>query len=163
MCEELVRFFSDVKNWYQIFTNVKYGYRILTSVKHRYQILASVKIGIKSSHVNNWFQNSHVWRAGTKPSHMWKIGTKLSQMRRTVTWSSQMSVTNWLWIIGIECKMPQILGVFYQCEEYSCMLHVYEIWPRAYFSQSVRYWYEICDVLVPILTCCEDWYQFFTV
>ena len=33
---------------------------------------------------------------------------------------------------------------------YACML-------RAYFSQSVRYWYEICDVLVPFLTCCEEW------
>ena len=27
---------------------------------------------------------------------------------------------------------------------------------RAYFSQSVRYWYEICDVLVPMFTCCEE-------
>ena len=41
------------------------------------------------------------------------------------------------------------MGVFYLCEEYACML--YEILLRAYFSQIVpRYWYEICDVLVPI-------------
>ena len=44
-CEELVQFFSDVKNWYQIFTNVKNWYQILTRVKDRYQILTSVKIG----------------------------------------------------------------------------------------------------------------------
>ena len=27
---------------------------------------------------------------------------------------------------------------------------------RAHFSQNVRYWYEICDVLVPIFTRCEE-------
>ena len=41
ICEELVRFFSDVKNWYHFFTNVK----------NRYQILTSVKLGTKSSDV----------------------------------------------------------------------------------------------------------------
>ena len=39
------------------------------------------------------------------------------------------------------------LGVFYQCEEYACMLHITLL--RAHFSQNVRYWYQICDVLVP--------------
>ena len=41
-------------------------------------------------------------------------------------------------------------GVFYQCEEYACILY------RAYFSLSVRYWSEICDVLVLFFTCCEE-------
>ena len=59
-----------------------------------------------------------------------------------------MSVTK-LWRVGIECKIKQIWVIFYQCEECACML--YEIWLRAYFSRSVRYWYEICDILVPIL------------
>ena len=45
-------------------------------------------------------------------------------------------------------------GVFYQCEECSCMLLI--ILLRAYVSQNARYWYEIYDVLV-------HWYQFFTV
>ena len=27
---------------------------------------------------------------------------------------------------------------------------------RAYFSQNVKYWYEIRDVLVPIFTRCEE-------
>ena len=52
------------------------------------------------------------------------------------------------------------LGVFYQCEEYACMLHI--ILLRAQISQNVKYWYEIHqthkhtaseeirDVLVPI-------------
>ena len=53
-----------------------------------------------------------------------------------------------LWIIRIECKLQQIWGVIYQCEEYACML--YEIWILAYFSPSVKYWYEIGKVLVPI-------------
>ena len=51
-------------------------------------------------------------------------------------------------------------GGIYQCEEYVCMLHI--ILVRAHFSQNVKYWYEIRDVLVPIFTRCEDWYQFFT-
>ena len=40
--EELVRFFSNVKNWYRIFTNVNNRYQILTRVKNWYQILTSV-------------------------------------------------------------------------------------------------------------------------
>ena len=32
---------------------------------------------------------------------------------------------------------------------------LYEILLRAYFSQSVRYWYEICYVLVLFFTFCE--------
>ena len=40
------------------------------------------------------------------------------------------------------------LGVFYQCEEYACILHIISL--RAHFSQNVKYWYEIRDVLVPI-------------
>ena len=53
-----------------------------------------------------------------------------------------------VWRIGIECEMQQIWGAFYQCEEWACLLC--EVWLRMYFSQSVCYWYEICDVLVPI-------------
>ena len=49
---------------------------------------------------------------------------------------------------GIECKMQQILGEFYRCEDCACMLHI--ISTRAQISQNVKYWYEICDVLVPI-------------
>ena len=44
--------------------------------------------------------------------------------------------------------------IFYQCEEYACMLHIISL--RAHFSQNVRYWYEIRDILVPILTRCEE-------
>ena len=40
------------------------------------------------------------------------------------------------------------LGVFYQCEEYAFMLHI--ILQCAHFSQNVKYWYEIRDVLAPI-------------
>ena len=39
-------------------------------------------------------------------------------------------------------------GVFYQSEEYTCMLHIYLL--RAHFLSIVKYWYEIRDVLVPI-------------
>ena len=56
-----------------------------------------------------------------------------------------------VWRIGIECEMQQIWGVFYQCEEWACLL--YEIWLRMYFSQSVCYWYEIYATY---------WYQFFS-
>ena len=53
-----------------------------------------------------------------------------------------------MWRIEIECKMQQIWGVFDQCEEYACMLHI--ILLRAHFSQNVKYLYEIRDVLVPV-------------
>ena len=33
ICEGLVRFFSDEKNWYSIFTNVKNRYQSFTPVK----------------------------------------------------------------------------------------------------------------------------------
>ena len=38
---------------------------------------------------------------------------------------------------------------FYRCEECARMLHI--ISQRVQISQNVKYWYEICDVLVPIL------------
>ena len=38
---------------------------------------------------------------------------------------------------------------FYRCEDCACMLHIISL--RAQISQNVKYWYEICDVLVPIL------------
>ena len=103
------------------------------------------KIGIKSSHVKNRYQNSHVWKTGTKYSHMRKIGTKISHIWRTGSWFSHMSATK-LW--RIECKMQQIWGYFINVRNaHVCYMH---IWKFAYFSQSVRYWYEICDVVVPI-------------
>ena len=43
--------------------------------------------------------------------------------------------------------MQQVLGVFYQCEEYACMLHI--ILLNAHFSQNVKYWYEMRDIVVP--------------
>ena len=58
--------------------------------------------------------------------------------------------------------MQQIWGLFYQCEEWACTLHI--ILLCAHFSQNVRYWYEICDVFVPIFSrAVRNWYQFFTV
>ena len=63
----LVRFFSEVKNWYSIFTNVKNRYQFLTHVKdwnsfftnvmHQYQIL---------THVKNWYQMLTHVKNGTK-------------------------------------------------------------------------------------------------
>ena len=40
-------------------------------------------------------------------------------------------------------------GVFYQYEEHVCMLHI--ILLCAHFSQKVKYWYDVRDVLVPII------------
>ena len=50
--------------------------------------------------------------------------------------------------------MQQIWEVFYQCEEYACLLHIISL--RAHFAQNVKYRYEIRDVLVPIFTRCEE-------
>ena len=40
------------------------------------------------------------------------------------------------------------LGVFYRCEDCAFLLHIISL--RAQISQNVKYWYEICNVLVPI-------------
>ena len=42
-------------------------------------------------------------------------------------WNRMQNAADWGW-------------VFYECEEYACMLY-----------ESVRYWYGICDVLVTFL------------
>ena len=47
-CKELVRFFSDVKNWYSIFTNVKNRYQFLTHVKKWYSIFTNRSKGHNS-------------------------------------------------------------------------------------------------------------------
>ena len=56
ICEELVRFVSDVKNWYSIFTKVKNGYQFLTHVNNWYSIFTNVKNGKILTHVKNWYQ-----------------------------------------------------------------------------------------------------------
>ena len=54
------------------------------------------------------------------------------------------------------------LGCIYQCDEYACTLHM--ILLRAHFSQNVKYWYEIRDVLVPFFCArCEKLVPIFTV
>ena len=50
--------------------------------------------------------------------------------------------------------MQQIWGVVYGCEDCACMLHIISL--RAQISQNVKYWYEICDVLVPIFMRGEE-------
>ena len=50
--------------------------------------------------------------------------------------------------------MEQICGIFYQCEEYTYMLHI--ILLRAHFSQNEKCCYEIRDLLVPFFTHCEE-------
>ena len=42
ICEELVRFLSDVKNWYSNFTNINNRYQFLTHVKNCYSIFINV-------------------------------------------------------------------------------------------------------------------------
>ena len=44
--------------------------------------------------------------------------------------------------------MQQIWGVFHRCEDCACMLHIISL--RAQISQNVKYWYDICEKLVPI-------------
>ena len=57
ICEELVPFFSDVKNWYSILTNVKNRYQFLTHVKNWYSIFTNVKNRYEiNTHVKNWYQ-----------------------------------------------------------------------------------------------------------
>ena len=118
---------------------------------------------------------SNVWRIRAKSSHLWKIVSNRRMWKnlyKTLTCEElvpnlqtfEMLVPNyqrceelvlychrWQWQngrIGIECKIHQGLGVFFQREEYACML--YEIWLCAYFLQSERFWYGKCGVLVPI-------------
>ena len=39
-------------------------------------------------------------------------------------------------------------GCIYRCEYCACMRHIISL--RAQISQNVKYWYEICDLLVPL-------------
>ena len=91
-------------------------------MKNLYQIITCEKFVSKLTRVKNWYQIlTHV-----------KNNTKLSQMYLIVTDVSDKTVKN---LNRVETAAD--LGVFYQCEEYACML--YESLHRAYFSQSVRY------------------------
>ena len=57
ICKGLVRFFSDVKNWYSIFAHVKNRYQFLTPVKNWYSIFTNVKNQYEIlTHVKNWYQ-----------------------------------------------------------------------------------------------------------
>ena len=47
-----------------------------------------------------------------------------------------------------ELDQKQIKEVFFRCEDCACMLYLISL--HAQISQNVKYWYEICDVLVPI-------------
>ena len=90
-------------------------------MKNWYQIL---------THMNNWYQ----------------IITDVKNWYLIITDVSNKTVKNW----NRRMQMQLIWGggYFYQCEEYACML--YEIGRFVYCLQSMRNWYEICDVLVPI-------------
>ena len=116
-------------------------------------------------------KSSHVWIIGTKSSHLWKMVSnhhkrKIRTCEELVPnpHTSEKLVPNyhrweilvlnrhrWQWQNCAElessAKCSRFGGIF-QCEESACML--YEIWLRAYCSQSVRYCYEVCDILVPI-------------
>ena len=63
VCEKLVRFFSDVKNWYSIFTNVNKSYQFLMHVKNWYSFFTNVKNRYQVlTHVKNWHQMpTHVY------------------------------------------------------------------------------------------------------
>ena len=57
ICGGLVRFFSDVKNWYSIFTNVKNRYQFFIPVKKWYSIFTNVKNQYQMlTDVKNWYQ-----------------------------------------------------------------------------------------------------------
>ena len=53
---QVVRFNSDVNNWYSIFTNVKNSYKFHTHVKNWYSVFTNVKNSYKfHTHVKNWY------------------------------------------------------------------------------------------------------------
>ena len=66
-----------------------------------------------------------------------------------------------VWRIGTECKMQQLWGVFYRCEEYAWLLH--EIWLRAYFSHTweILVW-NPWRIGTNSSRAVRNWYQFFT-
>ena len=60
-------------------------------------------------------------------------------------WNRRQNAANW--------------GIFYQFEEHACMLHILSL--LAHFSQNVKYWYEMRDILVPNFSrAVRNWYQF---
>ena len=129
-CEKLVPFFP---------TNVKNRYKIITHVKNRYQILTSVKIGIKSSHVKSLYQNHTCEELVPNPPTCENLVPNYHRCGELVIIVTDVSDK----IVKNSNRTQNA------AEEYACM--PYEIRLRVYFLPSVIYWYEICDVLVPIL------------
>ena len=131
-CEELLRFFSDVTNWYQIFTHAKNRSQILARAKIRTKSSHLRIIGIKSSHMKNWYQNSNVWRTGTKYSHMCKTGTKLSQMWRISTFLTDQELES-------NAKCSRLLGSILSMWG----IRMYAIWKLTSFV-----FFTNCEILV---------------
>ena len=96
---------------------------------------------------------SHYWRTTEGQMDSWQDGHPMTTTVKHMQvicklFEPRYKILPYMWRIGIECKMQQIWEVFYRCEEFACMLHTISL--RAQISQNVKYWYEICNVLVPI-------------
>ena len=118
---------------------MKNRYQIRTSMKNWYQMMTCENFVSKLTSLKSWYQIL------TPVKYRYQIITDVKNCYLIVTDVSDKTVKLRKWN---RMQNAADLGVFYQCEEYTCML--YEILFRVYFSQSVRYWNEICAVFVPI-------------
>ena len=100
----------------------------MVSNHHKRKIRTSEELVPNPHTSEKLVQNYHRWEELVLNRHRWQW-QNCAELKSNAKWSR--------------------FGGIFQCEEYACML--YEIWLRAYCSQSVRYCYEVCDILVPIL------------
>ena len=84
--------------------------------------------------MKNWYQ------IFTNVNNWYQIITDVKNWYLIAIDVSNKTVKNW--------NRMQNAADFYQCEENACML--YEIGLCTFCLLSMRNWYEICDVLVPI-------------
>ena len=126
---------------------MKSRYQILTSVKNWYQIIICEKMAPKLTRVKNlYIILTHVNNLYQYIKHMKNWYLIISYViDNTVKNGNQMQNAAYFFFFFF---LGGGGGAFYQCEEYAYML--YKIWLLACFSQSVRYWYEICNIFLPI-------------
>ena len=74
------------------------------------------------THEKNWHQFLTKRRIGTNNSHMWRISFRYKAACDFLLWNA------------CQCRMEQLCGVLYRCEEFAWLPH--EFWLRAYFSHT---------------------------
>ena len=113
-----------------------------------------MKTGIKTHTCEELVPNPHTWKIGTKFYRC----EELVLNRQRCQWQNSEK---------LELNANAADYGWYFINVRNTHVPVYAVWNLTscvFFSQSMRYWYEICDALVRFFSrAVRNWYQFFTV